>query len=199
MCVGGGGGGLTFLLHIGIITVIQQRLHSHQYAVNYFCDCAVFFLFLHSICTSLRVVFDLAVMFVGHVYLVHTADCTVVPFALLLIQKRLKENIRRRVQQQEARYQETVSKIHSEKDYTDAISDFVQQHEQREIRKHQQLYQEWNQEIFEPIQVLDFQAVDSILCLNLVFHSRFVYSVSPFVCMCVCVCVCWFTHVSIPS
>jgi hypothetical protein len=69
-------------------------------------------------------------------------------------EKKFKEAMRRRVAQDEQKHQETMTRIHtSGKQYTDAISDFLYANDQRELRKKQQLFQMWNQEVFEPIQV----------------------------------------------
>jgi hypothetical protein len=69
-------------------------------------------------------------------------------------EKKLKESMLRRVAQEEQKHQETMTRIHtSGKQYTDAISDFLYANDQRELRKKQQLFQMWNQEVFEPIQV----------------------------------------------
>lgn len=67
-------------------------------------------------------------------------------------EKKLKERIKKHAQQEEQKFNGMLAALDAEKEYVDSIESFLERHEQTQSRKKQQLYKEWTDSVFNPIQ-----------------------------------------------
>lgn len=67
-------------------------------------------------------------------------------------EKRLKEAIRKRAQLEEHKFKQQRADLEATRPHADAMARFIAEHDERERRKQQTLFAEWEQHVFKPVQ-----------------------------------------------
>lgn len=79
--------------------------------------------------------------------------CYVCVPCLIVYQRKLKEAMKRRAQADEAKFQSMMGELEAGRPHADAVGCLLSEHEERQRRKQQHLFNEWDAKIFRPIQV----------------------------------------------